>query len=75
MSDLALIDPRDAVDADLMVKGFLIDMVDGDQVFLYRRHTANWLRIVPLHDVDDPDFDDQNFDACCGYAISIEPID
>jgi hypothetical protein len=38
---------------------------------LYRRHTADWLRVVPL-DSADGEIDDDNLDACARYAIAIE---
>jgi hypothetical protein len=53
----------------------LVDFVDGDLDVLYRRHTADWLRVVPLdgaigHLEDDP----ENLDACAKYEIAIEPL-
>jgi hypothetical protein len=36
---------------------------------LYRRHSANWLRVVPL-DEDDED----NIQRCARYQITIEPL-
>jgi hypothetical protein len=75
MSDATLADPREAVDKDDFVRGVLIDFVDGDLDVLYRRHSADWLRIVPLDAAtgeieDDPD----NFTACLKYKIRIEPL-
>jgi hypothetical protein len=75
MSNAALADPRDAVDDKGFVRGLLVDFVDGDLDVLYRRHTADWLRVVPLDAAtgeieDDPD----NFTACLKYKIRIEPI-
>jgi hypothetical protein len=57
------------------VRGVLVDFVDGDLEVLYRRHTADRLRVVPLDGAtgeieDDPD----NFTACLKYQIAIEPI-
>ena len=48
-------------------------VVDGDQDFYYHRYA--WPRVCPLYGVDDPDFRDEDFDACCAYVITIEPLD
>jgi hypothetical protein len=77
LSNAALASPTDALDSDgvTVIGGVLVDVVDGDLEVLYRRHTADWLRVVPLDGAtgeieDDPD----NFTACLKYEISIEPI-
>jgi hypothetical protein len=69
MSDARLADPRDAVDGDGMVRGVLVNFVDGDLELLYRRHTADWLRLIP-HD----DEDEENIERCARYDITVEPI-
>jgi hypothetical protein len=72
----ALADPRNALDPRdgfSVLGGVLLDVVDGDLDVLYRRHTADWLRVVPL-DTADGEIDDDNLDACMAYAISVAPI-
>jgi hypothetical protein len=69
MSNGALAHPREAVDEHSFVRGFLVDVVEGDLDVLYRRHAASWLRAVPL----DPD-DADNVEACARYEIAVEPI-
>jgi hypothetical protein len=45
---VAIDDPTDVVNHHGMVLGgVLVDIVDGDLEVLYRRHSADWLRIVP----------------------------
>jgi hypothetical protein len=70
LSNGALADPAEAIAYDCMVRGVLVDVVDGDIDVLYRRHSADWLRVIPL-DVED---DDANTGTCARYEISIEPI-
>jgi hypothetical protein len=72
LSNAALASPTDALDSDgvTVLGGVLVDVVDGDIDFLYRRHSADWLRVIPL-DVED---DEVNTDACARYEIRIEPI-
>jgi hypothetical protein len=43
---------------------------DGDVHVFYRRHSADWLRMVPLDGEDDPD----SLDACAQYEITVEPM-
>jgi hypothetical protein len=41
----------------------------------HRRHSADWLRVVPLDGViGDPADDPENLDACAKYEIHIEPL-
>jgi hypothetical protein len=47
--------------------GVLVDVVNGDLEVLYRRHSADWVRIVPL-DEDDAD----NIERCTAYEIQRE---
>jgi hypothetical protein len=49
--------------------GVLLDVVNGGLEMLYRRHSADWLRVIPL-DEDDED----NIERCAGYEIKVEPI-
>jgi HK97 family phage major capsid protein len=70
LSNGRLATPADAIDAHSMVMGgVLVDVVNGDLDILYRRHTADWIRVVPL-DEDDAD----NIERCAGYEIAIEPL-
>lgn len=50
-----------------IVRGVLVDQVDGDQDAFYRRHTAGWLRVIP--------FDEEDREQCQTYSISIYPMD
>lgn len=69
VSNGALQDPEDAVDSDGMVRGVLVDVVDGDVDFLYRRHRAQWLRVVPFDE-----FDAEVVKRCKTYAVRITPL-
>ena len=60
---------------DVVSRGVLIDVVDGDQDFYYRCGSADFLRMLPLYGVDDPDYSDQDFVACMAYQIEIVPLD
>jgi hypothetical protein len=77
MSDARLADPRDALDRDgvTVLGGVLVDVVDGDLDVFYRRHTADYLRVVPLEaatgEIED---DPENFSACLQYEISFTPL-
>jgi hypothetical protein len=85
MSNAALADPRDAIEtldsgvivgrvfAGHVIGGVLVDVVDGDTDVIYRRHSADFLRITPL-DTADGEIDDDNLDACARYEITIEPM-
>jgi hypothetical protein len=74
MSDARLAEPRDAVDRDGTVRGsVLLDVVNGDLEVLYRRYSADWLRVVPLDEADG-ELDEDALDACMKYEIRIEPI-
>ena len=69
MSDARLASPMDAVDADMMVSGFLVDWVNGPTEVCYRRYSAHYLRVI-VFDEDD----DANELACMKYRIEYEPI-
>jgi hypothetical protein len=75
VSNGALACPADAIDIRTLEVpgGVLVDVVDGDVDVLYRRHSADWLRVIPLDDATG-ELDADNLDACLGYAISIEPV-
>jgi hypothetical protein len=67
--------PADAIDHRCMVRGVLVDVVDGDIEVLYRRHTADWLRVVALDgDPDEVDYSPLNRLACAQYTVNIEPL-
>jgi hypothetical protein len=71
VSNGALAHPPEAIDVpNGMVRGgVLVDFVNGDREVLYRRHSADWVRIVPL------DEDDVNkIERCTAYEISAGPI-
>jgi hypothetical protein len=77
LSNAALANPTDALDSDgvTVIGGVLVDVVDGDLEVLYRRHSADWLRVVPLDGaIGDFEDDPENLDACAKYEITIEPI-
>jgi len=44
--------PEDAITKNHVVDDMLVDVVDGDRDFLYRRHLAEWLRVVPFEEVN-----------------------
>jgi hypothetical protein len=72
VSNGALAHRAEAIDVlNGMVRGgVLVDVVNGDDLeVLYRRHSADWLRVVP-RDEDDAD----NIERCAAYEIAIEPI-
>jgi hypothetical protein len=71
-SPLGALNARDGV---TVLGGVLVDVVDGDLEVLYRRHSADWLRVVPLDGaIGDFEDDPENLDACAKYEITIEPI-
>jgi hypothetical protein len=76
VSNGALAHPAEAIDVlPGMVRGVLVDFVDGDLEVLYRRHSADWLRVVPLDAADgEIESDPENFSACLKYEIRIEPM-
>ena len=51
------------------VRSVLIDHVDGDMEVIYRRHIADWLRVVPFDSNDEPIEQD-----CAGYVVSLESM-
>jgi len=53
--------------------GVLVDLVDGDCEVIYRRHSASWLRLLPLDDAVG-ELDSENLEACMKYEIAIEPL-
>ncbi len=54
----------------------LVDVIEGDTTFTYRRALADWLRVVSRYSIDDPDYSDEAlYDACMAYAIEITPLD
>ena len=75
MSDARLRDPRGALGDDgvTVVGGVLIDFVEGNTEYRYRRHIATWLTVTPF---DDPW--DRTDDCAAGryldYTIDFEPL-
>src|SRR3954454_1812279 len=54
--------------ASAMVRGgVLADFVDGDTMVVYRRHRAEWLRVLPFDH-----HDKANILACRAYVVSLE---
>lgn len=58
-----------AVGPDKLVRGVLVDQVDGDLDIDYRHHKAGWLRVLPLLD-DDP----EQIRQCKTYALRVVPL-
>ena len=52
---------------DVVSRGVLIDVVDGDQDFYYRRYAAEWMRILPSNGFDHPIFAMAEF-SCWNYG-------
>ena len=52
MSDANLADPREALGDDgvTVTRGVLIDVVEGNCEFAYRRYAATWLMVTPFDD-------------------------
>ena len=68
------IDPRSA-----MVRGLLVDRVDGEAEVIYRRHIADWLRVVPFDGGSEPiELRTPPACPCClgcaGYRVTMEPV-
>lgn len=65
------VDPEKLVDAvaNTVRGGFLIDRVEGEAEVIYRRHIADWLRVVPFEEVDEASEQD-----CDGYIVSMESM-
>jgi hypothetical protein len=72
MSDAKLADPFDACDDDSMC-GVLVDAIEGDATFFYRRFKATWLKVVAPDDHCGA-IDEDNLDSCMKYQISITPV-
>jgi hypothetical protein len=49
--------------------GFLVDHVEGDVEVVYRRHIADWLRVLPFEARDDATEQD-----CIPYVVSVEAM-
>lgn len=49
-----------------IVRGLLVDQVNGDQDAFYRRHTAGWIRVLPFDDDNE-----EERERCQAYSISI----
>jgi hypothetical protein len=69
LSNGALANQADAIDGAQMVRGVLVDFIKGDTEVLYRRHSADWLRVIPL---DDEDADE--IERCARYSITLKQV-
>jgi hypothetical protein len=67
ISNASIADPKKWI-VDSFVPVFL-DIVDGDLDVPYRRHKADWLRVLPVDDKDE-----EARDRCKKYQISITPV-
>jgi hypothetical protein len=67
MSDRRL-DPRRVVDGESMVRGMFVGQLDGDHDAIYRRHKADWIRVMP----DDDDMEARK--RCQAYSIKLFPV-
>jgi hypothetical protein len=47
--------------------GLLVDQIEGDVDVVYRRHIADWLRIVPLEEPDE-----KSEQQCIPYVVTVE---
>jgi hypothetical protein len=47
--------------------GFLVDQVHGDAEVLYRKHIADWLRVLPFEDPNE-----ESETQCLPYVVSVE---
>lgn len=61
-------DPKKVVNREGLVP-VLLDIVDGDLDVPYRRHKADWLRVLPVDEQDE-----EARDRCKQYKISITPV-
>lgn len=51
------------------VRGWLVEVINGNYDAVYRRHRANWLRVLPLEDDNE-----KELEQCLAYTISIRPV-
>jgi len=49
--------------------GFLVDHVEGDAEVIYRRHIADWIRVLPFEAQEDP-----TERECVPYVVSMEAM-
>lgn len=65
------VDPVDLVDkvAGTVRGGFLVDRVEGNTEVIYRRHIADWLRVLPFEAQETASEHD-----CTPYVVSVEPM-
>jgi len=71
LSNGRVVDPVTLVDkvAGTVRGGFLVDQVEGDAEVIYRRHIADWLRVLPFEDSDEASEQD-----CAGYVVEVEAM-
>jgi hypothetical protein len=64
------LDPARVIDAESMVRGMFVGQLDGDHDAIYRRHRADWIRVLPLEDDDDMEARKR----CQAYSIKLFPV-
>ena len=71
LSNGRVVDPVNLVDkvAGTVRGGFLVDQVEGDAEVIYRRHIADWIRVLPFEDNDKASEQD-----CVDYVVSLEAV-
>jgi hypothetical protein len=65
--DVVLVDHKEERGAT--VRGWLVEVINGDYDATYRRHSADWIRILPLEDDNE-----KELEACLAYSISIRKV-
>ena len=64
------IEPRQALDREGAVRGVMLDYVDGNVERIYRRHTADWMRVVASDDQTE-----EELERCStAYIVTIGPL-
>ena len=76
MSDANLANPREALGDDgvTVTRGVLIDVVEGNCEFAYRRYAATWLMVTSFDDPWNYDRGDEYIDAALNYVVEFEPM-
>jgi len=49
--------------------GFLVDKIEGDAEVIYRRHIADWLRVLPFEAPEE-----ESESTCLPYIVSVEAL-
>lgn len=58
--------PEEMVKDHFVRRGVLVDVIEGETAIQYRRHAANWLRVVPLDETEEQ--------QCKRYSVTLEPV-